>query len=247
MMRAALFQKASGDSEQENLLVPLARLREAVTALFEFLLTPRITKCISTNRCQQYVVLQTEIKDQTLVALKSGSTQTGIWLLIALRSLETGAAEECFANRFFLVVLDGNIRACHHKIQIFDVAATLQETYCEADSYLSNDRVVITQTPSGCLGMTVFCNLRFPVIYQALAQSGAEILIFPSSFSLVMGAAHWTSIQKTREIATGYHKLVLPQRSRYSQKRANRVGLLVIALQRCLWLKFCMTWALSLL
>ena len=247
MMRAALFQKASGDSEQENLLVPLARPREAATALFEFLLTPRITKCISTNRCQQYVVLQTEIKDQTLVALKSGSTQTGIWLLIALRSLETGAAEECFANRFFLVVLDGNIRACHHKIQIFDVAATLQETYCEADSYLSNDRMLITQTTSGCLGITVFCYLRFQVIYQARAQSGAEILIFPSSFSLVMGAAHWTSIQKTREIATGYHKLVLPQRSRYSQKRANRVGLLVIALQRCLWLKFCMTWALSLL
>ncbi len=76
---------------------------------------------------------------------------------------------------------------------MFDVELSPEETYHESDGYCPGDRAVIAQTPFGKLGMTICYDVRFPDLYQALAQAGADIITVPSAFSTVTGAAHWTA------------------------------------------------------
>ena len=158
-----------------------------------FVLTPEVTNCVSTSRSQQRAVLQTEDQDQTLTALCNLSQALGIWLLVGSLALKTWSADGRFANRSFLIAPDGSICARYDKIQMFDVELSPEETYHESDGYCPGDRAVIAQTPFGKLGMTICYDVRFPDLYQALAQAGADIITVPSAFSTVTGAAHWTA------------------------------------------------------
>ena len=51
--------------------------------------------------------------------------------------------------------------------------------------------------------MTICYDLRFPQLYRALAQAGAEILAVPAAFTKVTGEAHWHVLNRARAIENG--------------------------------------------
>ncbi len=54
--------------------------------------------------------------------------------------------------------------------------------------------------PWGMLGMSVCYDLRFPHLYRALAQAGAQFLAVPSAFTVPTGRAHWHVLLRARAI-----------------------------------------------
>jgi predicted amidohydrolase len=48
--------------------------------------------------------------------------------------------------------------------------------------------------------MTVCYDLRFPGLFRALAQAGAELISVPSSFQRQTGQAHWHALLRARAI-----------------------------------------------
>jgi predicted amidohydrolase len=53
------------------------------------------------------------------------------------------------------------------------------------------------------MGMSVCYDLRFPKLYRALAQAGAQILTVPAAFNHITGEAHWEVLLRARAIETG--------------------------------------------
>jgi predicted amidohydrolase len=51
--------------------------------------------------------------------------------------------------------------------------------------------------------MTVCYDLRFPHLYRALAQAGADFLAIPSAFTVPTGTAHWHVLMRARAIENG--------------------------------------------
>jgi predicted amidohydrolase len=51
--------------------------------------------------------------------------------------------------------------------------------------------------------MTVCYDLRFPHLYRALAQAGADFLAIPSAFTVPTGKAHWHVLLRARAIENG--------------------------------------------
>jgi predicted amidohydrolase len=62
--------------------------------------------------------------------------------------------------------------------------------------------VVIAETALAKVGMTVCYDLRFPELYRALRDRGAEILTIPSAFTLATGKDHWEPLIRARAIET---------------------------------------------
>ena len=62
---------------------------------------------------------------------------------------------------------------------------------------------MLAETPWGVLGMTVCYDLRFPHLYRALAQAGADFLAIPSAFTVPTGKAHWQVLLRARAIENG--------------------------------------------
>ncbi|MBC7154244.1 MAG: carbon-nitrogen hydrolase family protein [Rhodobacteraceae bacterium] len=210
-MRAGLVQLTSSDDPAAN-LPRTTRLIEAAAAQGAgFILTPEVTNCISTSRTRQNQVLQPEDQDITLAGLRAVAARLHIWLLIGSLALKTDDAQGRFANRSFLIGPDGIIRARYDKIHMFDVAVSSSETYRESAGFRPGDQAVLADTPFARLGLSICYDLRFPQLYRAMAQAGAEVLTIPSAFSPVTGAAHWETLLRARAIETGCYVLAPAQ------------------------------------
>jgi nitrilase len=50
------------------------------------------------------------------------------------------------------------------------------------------------------VGLSICYDLRFPELYRALAQEGADLLLVPSAFTHTTGQAHWEVLLRARAI-----------------------------------------------
>ena len=58
-------------------------------------------------------------------------------------------------------------------------------------------------TPVGKLGLTICYDLRFPAIFERLAEAGAELIAVPAAFTVPTGKAHWHVLLRARAIEAG--------------------------------------------
>jgi hypothetical protein len=194
-------------------------LAEAVAQGAEFVLTPEVSNCISTSRDHQRAVLHHEDEDLTLAGLRADAADLGVWLLIGSLGLKTGDADGRFANRSFLIGPQGEIAARYDKIHMFDVQVTPTETWKESAAYRPGVQAVLARTPFATIGMTICYDVRFPALYQALADAGAQILTVPAAFSPVTGAAHWHTLLRSRAIETGCFVIAPAQTGTHASAR----------------------------
>ncbi len=210
-MRTALLQLTSSDDPGENLAQAAELLAQAATEGAGFVLTPEVTNCVSASRSHQNAVLHREQDDPTLAGLRDAAARHGIWLSIGSLALRTQDPDGRFANRQFLIGPTGDIVARYDKIHMFDVEVTPEETYRESDGYRPGTQAVIADTPFARLGLSICYDVRFPHLYRALAQAGAEVITVPAAFSHVTGAAHWHTLLRARAIETGCFILAAAQ------------------------------------
>jgi len=212
---AGLIQLTSSDDPQQNLPEIIGHIRGAAAAGAEFALTPEVTNCVSQSRAHQASVLRHEADDAILAALRVEAKSLGIWVLIGSLALLTSDADGRFANRSFLISPKGDIVARYDKIHMFDVQVTETETFRESAGYRPGDRAVIADAGIGRIGMTICYDMRFPQLYRALAQAGAQILTVPAAFSPITGAAHWQTLLRARAIETGCFVLAPAQTGKH--------------------------------
>ncbi|NXE71629.1 NIT1 amidase, partial [Calcarius ornatus] len=71
------------------------------------------------------------------------------------------------------------------------------------------------------LGLAVCYDLRFPELAQALRGAGAQILTFPSAFTVPTGAAHWEVLLRARAIECQCYVVAAAQTGRHNAARAS--------------------------
>lgn len=210
-MKTALLQLTSGDDPVSNLAQTADFVAQAASRGARLILTPEVTNCVSQDRAHQMTVLQHEVDDLTLAGLREAAIRHDVWLSIGSLAVKTHDPDGRFANRSFLIDPAGQIVARYDKIHMFDVAVSETETYRESQGYRPGDRAVVAETPFGKIGLSICYDVRFAYLYRALAQAGAEVLLVPSAFSPVTGAAHWETLLRARAIETGSYVLAAAQ------------------------------------
>ncbi|SMX41306.1 carbon-nitrogen hydrolase family protein [Octadecabacter ascidiaceicola] len=216
-MKVALLQITSSDNPGENLTLVQGMIADAATQGATFICTPEVTNCVSMNRTHQSNVLREQDQDPTLEGLQSTAREHGIWLSIGSLALKGGAGGR-FVNRSFLIDPNGEIFATYDKIHMFDVQVNETETYAESSGYAPGENAVLADIGDAKIGLTICYDLRFPHLHRTLAKAGADILLVPSAFSAVTGAAHWETLLRARAIETGCFVIAAAQTGTHSAK-----------------------------
>ncbi|SLN33884.1 carbon-nitrogen hydrolase family protein [Pseudooctadecabacter jejudonensis] len=209
-MKIALLQLTSSDHPQENCAVTCDLIARAAKEGAAFICTPEVTNCVSMDRAHQAEVLRHQDDDATLAAFRAAAASNDVWLSVGSLALK-GGADGRFVNRSFLIAPNGDIAAWYDKIHMFDVRVSDTETYAESSGYAPGDRAVVCDAGFAKIGLTVCYDLRFPHLHRALAKAGADILLLPSAFSPVTGAAHWETLLRARAIETGCYVIAAAQ------------------------------------
>ena len=216
-MRIGLVQLNSSDDPAQNLPITQQIIANAAQDGAEFVLTPEVTNCVSTNRDHQNNVLRLEADDITLAAIREQARDLGIWILIGSLALKTDDPDGRFANRSFLISPKGEVVLRYDKIHMFDVAVSPTETYEESRGYRGGDTAVIGQLKDINLGLTVCYDLRFPYLYRHLAHAGANVICAPAAMSTVTGPAHIEVLLRARAIENGCYLLMPSQTGSHKQ------------------------------
>jgi predicted amidohydrolase len=205
---AACIQFTAGPDPEPNLREVSALIRQARAAGADLIMTPEVSNFIESGRRRREKARR-EGDDLFLVSMRELARETGAWVLVGSLVIDPAgepgseAGEERLANRSFLIDAAGGIVARYDKIHMFDIDLPGGESYRESNAYRPGGRTVVAETPWGRLGMSVCYDVRFPHLYRALAQAGADFLTVPSVFTVPTGRAHWHVLQRARAIENG--------------------------------------------
>ncbi len=205
---AGCIQFTAGPDPEANLRQVGDLIRRAREAGADFIMTPEASNLIESGRRRRDKARR-EADDPFLAGMRDLARELGAWLLLGSLVIdpagEPGATsgEERLANRSFLIDAEGEIVARYDKIHMFDIDLPGGESYRESNAYRPGGQTVVAETPWGRLGMSVCYDVRFPHLYRALAQAGADFLAVPSVFTVPTGRVHWHVLLRARAIENG--------------------------------------------
>lgn len=193
-------------------------IRAAAAEGAAFIATPEMTNLLDIRPGQARPKIRQEGEDTCLESLSALAAELGVTLLIGSLAVAL-PDDERFANRSFLIGPDGKIVARYDKIHMFDVEVGDGQTYRESRAYKAGTEAVLAQAPFGQVGMTICYDVRFPHLYRALGQAGAELITVPAAFTRVTGQAHWHVLLRARAIETGCFILAPAQGGTHEDSR----------------------------
>ena len=116
--------------------------------------------------------------------------------------MEKIEGEDRIHNTSVVFNREGEEIARYRKIHLFDVTTPDGASYKESATVKAGDRVVTYDCEGVTVGCSICYDLRFPDLFQALAEKGAEIIALPAAFTLHTGKDHWEVLLRARAIET---------------------------------------------
>ena len=116
--------------------------------------------------------------------------------------MERIEGEDRIHNTSVVFNREGQEIARYRKIHLFDVTTPDGSSYKESATVKAGDAVVTYDCEGVTIGCSICYDLRFPDLFQALMEKGAEIIALPAAFTLQTGKDHWETLLRARAIET---------------------------------------------
>ena len=227
MVRIALFQSCTGIDPEQNAERLTAAAGQAAAAGAAMLFTPEMSGLLDRDAKRASDKLRRSDDDCVLAACRAAAREQAIWL--HLGSLAVLSVDGKLANRGFVIDSAGDIRAAYDKMHLFDVDLPTGESWRESETYTAGEEpVVVDGTPVGKLGLTICYDLRFPALFAALAEAGADVIAVPAAFTVPTGRAHWETLLRARAIEAGLFIVAAAQSGHHEDGRATYGHSLVV-------------------
>jgi predicted amidohydrolase len=228
LTRIALVQTTSGIDRAANARALVAGLETAAAGGAAIAFTPEMTGLLDRDRVRAAGSIVGEEDDPVLAAARDAAARLGLWVQLGSLALRLGGGETRYVNRGFLIDDAGAIRARYDKLHLFDVDLSTGESWRESAAYAPGEGAVVAETPAGRLGLSICYDLRFPDLYRALSDAGAEILAVPAAFTVPTGEAHWHVLLRARAIEAGCFVVAAAQTGVHEDGRTTYGHSLVI-------------------
>jgi deaminated glutathione amidase len=199
MSKAAALQMASGPSVDSNLQEAKRLIAAAAGAGAKLIVLPENFAMMGKDS-DLLTVREQDGSGKIQDFLAEEASRHRVWIVGGTIPMECPQADRVYAA---CLVYDSSGRraARYNKIHLFDVTLESSgERYQESGTITHGREVVTCETPFGRLGLSVCYDLRFPELFRALLDRGAEIITLPAAFTAITGKAHWETLIRARAI-----------------------------------------------
>ncbi len=217
--KIALHQMRSGINGQDNLEAMKKAIAAAAAQGAIMYFAPEMSLLLDRNRQRAADGLFVESQTTAIKELCAAAAQSAIWVHLGSAAIRPDDRPDMLANRSIVIDAQGKIRARYDKMHLFDVDLDNGESWRESAAYAAGDTAVLVQTPLGAMGLTICYDLRFPALYDRLAQAGADIFAVPAAFTKPTGAAHWHILLRARAIENAAFVVAAAQSGQHEDGR----------------------------
>lgn len=218
----AAIQMVSTPDVEENLKTAAAWVREAVRQGAKVVLLPEFFSTFTSDNHVRLEWRETFGRGRVQEFLQNLAQTLKVWLFCG--SIPLRATDE---NRIFNAMLvynpDGECVARYDKIHLFSYQNG-PEHYDEANAIVPGKKIVTINTPFGKVGLAICYDLRFPELFRALSEKGAEadpvdLIVLPAAFTQTTGRAHWQTLLCARAIENQCYLLAAAQGGVHQNRR----------------------------
>ena len=227
ILRVACIQPNAKPDLKANLDEVAHWIRAASADGAQFIATPENTSGMYPNRAALLASALPEAGHPAVGRFAGLARETGAWLLAGSISVQLESGK--LANRSMLFAPSGDIAARYDKIHMFDADPLDGQAYRESATFEPGTEAVVAETPFGRLGLSICYDVRFPALYNALAQNGAAMITVPAAFTVPTGTAHWHVLLRARAIETGAFIVAPAQTGEHAGGRLTYGHSLIVA------------------
>ena len=192
VLRLALCQLRTELVLQETLNKAEGMVREAALSGAQIVVLPEMFSCPYSGRYFHSFAAQGH--GPILAALSAWARANGV-LLVGGSVPET--AEGKLYNSAFVFGPDGRQLARHRKVHLFDVDIPGMR-FRESDTFAAGEEITVFDSPFGRFGLSVCFDVRFPELFRAMAERGAQAVFLPAQFNQKTGPVAWELLLRAR-------------------------------------------------
>lgn len=218
--RAALVQMDSQDDRKANLDVMEQCVAEAQGNGAELVVFPETVEYIGVDMAEH----ASQVPGPVTERFAGMAKRYGVWLH-AGSITERREGKPC--NLSLVFGPDGHLEAGYRKLHLFDVEVEDGPSYRESDAIAAGNELVVARTELGSLGLSICYDLRFPRMYQQMAEQGAEVLIVSANFTDDTGKVHWEMLLRARAIENTCYVLACCQCGEKKAFRAHGHSMII--------------------
>jgi nitrilase len=111
--------------------------------------------------------------------------------------------------------------ARYSKLHLWDARTPDGLEYRESDSFAAGNEVVTFDCEGVTMGLAICYDVRFPQLFHALVDKGAQAFLVPAAFTIPTGISHWEPVLRARAIENGCYMAACGQWGVYARGRQN--------------------------
>ena len=221
-MKVALIQMNSGSDKAANIESARALIEQAVAdETPDWVCLPEVFDFMGGSFEQKRAAAET-LPGGPAYAMLQGLARTHGIYIHAGSILERIEGEERVGNTTVVFNRAGEEIARYRKIHMFDITAPDGTQYNESASMKPGDAIVTYDCEGVKVGCSICYDLRFPALFQALADRGAEMIAMPAAFTLQTGKDHWEPLIRARAIENEVYFAAAAQTGAHTQGNETR-------------------------
>ncbi|KAG9239454.1 carbon-nitrogen hydrolase, partial [Amylocarpus encephaloides] len=210
----AVGQLCSTSSMSHNLSLCNLLVKNAVEAGAKALFLPEATDYIASNPTESIALAIPMHRSPFVLGLRKVAKDASIAINVGIH---VPAANGKILNRSCWINEKGDVESYYDKLHLFDYGTLKESNSVEA----GNEIVKPVDSVIGRVGLTICFDLRFPEISLALKRQNAQIITFPSAFTVPTGKAHWEILLRARAIETQAFVIAAAQIGPHNLKRTS--------------------------
>ena len=221
MTQVAVVQHCAGTDVEKNLSTLIRLTQEAASAGAEIVTWAEAFAYLGSHEGKREILESLPAGGPILNRCRALARDLDIELLLGgFHEAVPNDPERCYNTSVYLTS-DGAVGAMYRKIHLFDVDIADGPRLTESKRTAAGEQAVTTTSRLGCLGLTVCYDVRFPLLYQKLADLGAIAMTVPSAFTATTGARHWHTLLRARAIECQSYVIAPAQHGQHSAHRAS--------------------------
>ena len=202
-MKVAAIQMVSTGTVEDNLKQAGGLLAQAAAQGAELAVLPEYFCLIGQHDSDKLAIQELPGAGPIQDYLRNQAQSLGLWLVAGTLPLTASRPDRVY-NSSLVFDPAGQCVARYDKIHLFRFDNGV-ERYDESRVLQEGSTPVWFDLPSRDghrwrIGLSVCYDLRFPELYRAYAQAGADLLLVPSAFTHTTGQAHWEVLLRARAI-----------------------------------------------
>ena len=214
-LRVGAVQTVSGDDVAENLRASERLVAEAVSQGAQLVLLPEYFGIFGSRATAKVAVRETDGDGPQQAALGRMAREHGVWVIGG--TVPIAIADPARVRSASLVFApDGRCVARYDKIHLFAFSQG-DERYDEGKTIEPGNEPVAFDAPCGRVALSVCYDLRFPELYRSF--DNLALIVVPSAFTAVTGAAHWHVLLRARAIENQCYVLAAAQGGTHANGR----------------------------